>query len=78
MTLRNNKRYVKLKKQNDSQIVIIIYTELHLFSIISFKALAGRWITSPAAIRLTTTSSRRFIVPGGTAMSARDLGFVSL
>lgn len=29
------------------------------FSIISFSALKGRWMTSPAAILLTTAGSRR-------------------
>ena len=33
----------------------------YLFSSISFSAFAGLWITSPAAIRLTTASSRRLI-----------------
>jgi len=31
------------------------------FSSISLIAFAGRWITSPAAIRLTTASSKRLI-----------------
>ena len=34
------------------------------FSISSFKALAGLWITSPAAMRLTTTSSNFWMCRG--------------
>lgn len=33
------------------------------FSIISFTAFAGRWITSPAAMRFTTVSSSRRMTP---------------
>lgn len=38
------------------------------FSIISLIALAGRWITSPAAMRFTTVSSRRRITPATNAI----------
>lgn len=43
------------------------------FSSISLIALAGRWITSPAAMRFTTVSSRRRITPATNAMSAPRL-----
>lgn len=36
----------------------------HLFSTISLMALAGRWITSPAAILFTTVSSSLRMTPG--------------
>ncbi len=43
----------------------------HQFSIISFRALAGLWITSPAAILLTTVSSSLRITPAA-AMDLPD------
>lgn len=43
------------------------------FSIISLIALAGRWITSPAAMRFTTVSSRRRITPATNAILAPEL-----
>lgn len=40
------------------------------FSIISLMALAGRWITSPAAMRFTTVSSSRRITPAASDILA--------
>lgn len=40
---------------------MVVAPASRLFSIISFKALAGRRMTSPAAIRFTTASSNRLI-----------------
>lgn len=37
-----------------------------LFSTSSFTAATGRWITSPAAILLTTEASRRWIFGGSS------------
>ena len=41
------------------------------FSTISLMALAGLWMTSPAAMRFTTVSSSRRITPASRAMTAR-------
>lgn len=44
-----------------------------LFSTSSLTAETGRWITSPAAIRLTTDSSRRWILGGSLTFSAGSI-----
>lgn len=54
-------------RSEDETCVMVIS---NLFSIISLIALAGRWMISPAAMRLTTASSSRLILggdPGGTS-----------
>ena len=54
-----------------------------LFSSISLSALEGRWITSPAAIRFTTSCSSAWMVlilksksPGGRIKGIKDPGTV--
>jgi hypothetical protein len=48
-------------RSEDETCVMVIS---NLFSIISLIALAGRWMISPAAMRLTTASSSRLILGG--------------
>lgn len=49
-------------------------TRHYQFSTISLIALAGLWMTSPAAIRFTTVSSRRRITPAMSAMVSAGHG----
>lgn len=44
------------------------------FSIISLMAFAGLWMTSPAAMRFTTASSRRRMTPAMTVVTGARLG----
>lgn len=56
---------------NEHMSLVFYFYYANLFSNNSFRAFAGLWMTSPAAIRLITVSSNFFILPGTLSISVQ-------